>query len=333
MSQEGRHLTVTNCLGIEEQDAFSKKFNFFEGIVVYALVIFIMWGIIWPFALNPNGPQIHKAENVGYVLLGILAIWAMIISPILHKDTFKGIGLGHPRQFIEFVRIMVKKRKFTHFFILIVGICILTWAALTYSSEILESITITEIIPAEFILTILVLAAFAFICFFMIRWDNFIQSFKMILIGWAIVGTFLITLAVIYCELGVQDWEKFQTFHLFGSDGFLINWFGYIFWGFMQHYLFLGYFNTRLRKGLPAKKILGIHGKYWSSILNTLYFGVIHFPAWNLAIFAFVGGFYFAYIFQKDKYRNLFAMGIIHGFGGALLPLLPWKLSVGPWNV
>ncbi len=130
---------------------------------------------------------------------------------------------------------------------------------------------------------------------------------------------------------GAQDWFAFIGYFASGNDSFLVSWWNYIWWGFIQQWLFLGYFNTRLRKGIPKGKYRGFAANIWVGIVNMFYFGLFHVPAWYLALFAFTGGLFFAWVFQPDKHRNLWAMAIIQGFGGALLGLLPWKLSVGPW--
>jgi hypothetical protein len=320
-------------MGDPEQDTRSVIFNRIEGIIVYILVIATMWLIIWPFALNPSGPRLEWVEQIGYAILGILALWALIISPLLHKDTFAGIGLGHPKKFLTFFRHRVRERGILlgllPIFILFL-IMLLAW--IVNKNDISESLGISGFIYWIITLPLVGLATFV-VSAIMIRWDVFLtkECWKMIFFGMLIVGSFLIVTALLYCIAGIQEWSVFTEFKWFGAEGFLNGWFGYIWWGFLQHYLFLGYFNTRLRKGFENRKYWGISGRWWSAGLNMFYFGIIHIPAWELAIFAFTGGLFFAWVFQQEKYRSLFAMGFIHGFGGALLGLLPWTMSVGPW--
>lgn len=324
-------MKVKNCLGIEEQETKSKKFNLVEAFVVYLLVLGIFWLLVYPFSIHPEGPQLDWIETLGYILLGLLALWALIFSPIIHKDTFRGVGLGHPKQFIKYMSDIRNERDYKRLLPLFIVFIMLYLGYLVFLPDIKDafgtSTTITLILslPLVAILTLIV-------SLFMIRWDNFHQTWKVILIGLTIVIPYLTAFGVFYCIIGTLNWDIFTGIAFWGTDGLYADWFAYIWWGFVQHWLFLGYFNTRLRKGLPEHKILGVKGKWWTGIINMFFFGIIHIPAWELAIFAFTGGIFFSYYFQKDKYRNLFAFGLIHGVGGALLGrLVPWELSVGPW--
>ena len=46
---------LINSVGESEPDTRSPRWNLIEGIVMYASVMIVMWGIIWPFALDPPG--------------------------------------------------------------------------------------------------------------------------------------------------------------------------------------------------------------------------------------------------------------------------------------
>jgi hypothetical protein len=272
-------------------------------------------------------------ETVGYVLLGCLALWAIILSPILHKDTFNGVGLGNPKLCIRF--FMERRRKYG----VIKGLypVALLFLFLVYG----YSRNITSIIPAFGIGTIgtwllmipLCLIATALVALFAIRWDNFMTKtcWQGIVLGWLIVAGIIVPLGIFYSSTGAQDWSTFIGYFASGTDDFFVSWWNYIWWGFIQQWLFLGYFNTRLRKGLSKSKYKGNMANILACIANMFFFGLFHVPAWDLALFAFTGGAFFAWIYQPDKRRNLWAMAIIQGLGGALLALLPWKLSVGPW--
>jgi hypothetical protein len=325
--------SIKNCLGDIEQDTESHRFNLIEAFTVYGLIIVDFWLIIWVFALDPAGPQIEVMEYVGYGILGLLAIWAIIISPVLHKDTFKGIGLGHPMQFIAYLKD-IKQNKTYKKTIPIILIFLALVGGYTYQiQDIAEAFNVTT--TGAFLLMVpLCIIALVLVCMFMIRWDNFIGCWKIIVIGICYVGPYLLIFGVIYSIRGDIEWTEFTGLRFFGSEGLFVGWFDYMWFGFIQHYIFLGYFNTRLRKGFQNKKYFGLHGKYWTGIVNMFFFGIIHIPAWELAIFAFTGGIFFSWFFQKPKYRNLFAFGIIHGFGGALLGrFVPWEMSVGPWGL
>lgn len=325
---------ILNCLGDEESETKSYRFNLIEALLIYGLVLVTFWGIIWGLAMDPTGPQIKAFEMVGYACLGCLIIWALIISPIIHRDTFHGLGLETPSAFIAYFKKRIQEKGALKGILpLILLFLMFLYAFLIFLEDIQEGLSLSQ--PVALILMVpMCLLATMIVSALAIRWDVFWtrECLKAILTGFVIVGSFLLTMAIIYCFQGVQEWSVFNYFLYFDRKGFLGAWFNYIWWGLIQHWIFLGYFNTRLRKGIPPKKYAGIDAKYWAGIINMFFFGGIHLPAFELAIFAFVGGIYFAYVFQQKKFRSLFTMGIIHGFGGALLTnIIPWAMSVGPW--
>jgi len=122
----------------------------------------------------------------------------------------------------------------------------------------------------------------------------------------------------------------------FNFAHFLIHWYGYVWWGFVQQYLFMSYFLRLLYKIFPHSK--GI----LPAALSSMIFGIIHYPDWPLMLFTAFAGIMWAYYWQKEyttrdgeivRGNNLFLWGMVHGFGGTLTYfLIPISMSVGPFN-
>ncbi len=125
----------------------------------------------------------------------------------------------------------------------------------------------------------------------------------------------------IFDSTALEDWN---TASFAGAMG---NWAGYIYWGLVQEWLFLGYWCTLLTKSLKNKHAIALY--------SSLCFGIIHFPSWPLMIFTMAGGYFWALAWiDGEKYRNIFVMGAIHGFAGTLVAkIIPITMSVGPSNM
>ena len=107
----------------------------------------------------------------------------------------------------------------------------------------------------------------------------------------------------------------------------------YLLWGFVQQALFIGYFNTRLRRGIPAEGWLGIRGRFWVAGLSGLFFGLLHLPTPELVAATGVAGATFGWFFQVDRTRNLFLAAVVHAVVGTLFAgAVPLSPRVGPWG-
>lgn len=123
----------------------------------------------------------------------------------------------------------------------------------------------------------------------------------------------------------------------FNIGEYLIGWYGYIWWGALQQYLFMSYFLRLLTKIFPNSK------GYVPAVFSSCIFGIIHFPDWPLMVFTGLAGLMWAYNWQKVhvtkdgkvvRGNNLWLWGLAHGFGGTFVNLLiPISMSVGPFAV
>jgi hypothetical protein len=76
--------------------------------------------------------------------------------------------------------------------------------------------------------------------------------------------------------------------------------------------------------------------------LSGSFFGLIHIDSYGLVLVTFALGTILAWVFMEDRYRNLSALGFIHGFLGSTFGklfkghsagVLRVDYRVGPWNV
>ncbi|MBD3188032.1 hypothetical protein GF325_14440 [Candidatus Bathyarchaeota archaeon] len=324
--------TLVNVAGELEQDMFSRKANFIEAVLMMSLLQIIMWGVWFPLDIMGKDPL------VSYIILGCLALF-MFTSPIIHRDTLKGWGMGDPRYIIK----SIKEGGNTRVKILIpvitlpvvAGIAfVLFWADLADALDLGTDVIDWQDSIGGKIGIFGIGAAMGFLLiFFVIRLDNFLNALKVALLVIAILGSSLFLLIIAF------DPDAFVDFDV---GGFFLNFLGYIFWGALQQFLFAGYFGTRFRKGFtpaiesPAE---GEEKKLWKkraivAIISGSYFGLIHVPAWALLGFTTILGIILSWFFMKDQNRNLFALGIIHGFLGSMVAdAMDIEMSVGPSSV
>jgi hypothetical protein len=140
-----------------------------------------------------------------------------------------------------------------------------------------------------------------------------------------------------YPYLSGLDEDASYLWNNFAFPIYLIGWYGYVWWGFVQQFLFMSYFLRLLYRIFPKSE------GFLPAGFSSLIFGIIHYPDWPLMLFTGVAGLMWAYFWQK-KYinkdgkevrgNNLYIWGMIHGFGGTFVSqLIPISMSVGPFNV
>jgi membrane protein YdbS with pleckstrin-like domain len=327
---------------------------FIEGIAVYALVMILLWVFWWQESPLHN----MTISSAGLV---IILVYILFISPRIYKDTTEDWGMGTVVDYFQLMFGKPRCRKpneetpkgyrivaiiwFTVVNLALIIAAILFWDTLApFAVDWLDSliqnlrmreglgIEITEehMVPAVIAAILLI----ELIIFGLFRYDNFRSSFKwMVRMMVPMLPILIIVLCVYYFGAGPDTWQyKGKSFEL---GDFIVGWLGYIVWGSIQQLLFLGYFNTRIRKA-----ILGYEWKYskYAPLISTAicssFFAIIHLPS-LLALFTAIGGAYWAWYFQKKGQQNILVSGIFHGlFGtilGSYLAFIPF--SVGPEKI
>jgi membrane protease YdiL (CAAX protease family) len=318
--------------------------NIAEPILVYTIALVVIW---------VSGLEASWLMPV----FAVLALWALFISPAIHyyyeKDIyleeenrnfwlyfFESRGMGSARRY--FFTVDGEKPLYKKYFkyiaiswiiISLSGIC----TAIHYNEEFLEYLTdfglgtslITQIIVLISLLPILFILLFIGFSV-MIRFDTIKLALKHLGIIIAIGIPYVLMFNLIFTIwpdlpylTGDSAAQKLSEFTIvsYGSQ-----FFGYIFWGYLQQLLFLGIFNTMLCRGFDITKP---SGQILASFFTSMFFGLIHLPVFWLSFFTWFAGFFWSLYFMRS--RNLWTMGVSHGALATLLnQLTPVPFSVGP---
>lgn len=335
---------LRNTAGELEQETKTRKSNLIEFFFTMTLVLVTLWLMAYPAVLM----DIDWLNTLSIVILAVGAIILILIGPLIHKDEFSGWGLGNPLYLYRDIKKAEKSKKIILITIVCLLIAGLTAAAYIFWTEVAGFVGVDEAIALQFrdgvggaalVIGIGLFVSFLFATL-IIRYDNFLT---------ALVTAFklIIPLAVlmIICAWIINGPEVFL---LFNPVSFILNVFGYIFWGAIQQLLFSSYFGTRVRKGFgPADEEKYIkERRFWVAFLNGMFFGLLHIPSWYLLGITWFLGIFLSYVFMEDKNRNLVALGLIHGVLGSMLGWLfssgeqlegggglDVNMSVGPWSV
>lgn len=130
------------------------------------------------------------------------------------------------------------------------------------------------------------------------RWDNFGKVIKLML---------PFGILAVVASLVVGYWQNTLnlTWHIIPI---LIL---YPIWGTIQQFLVIS---------LVAGNLHDLKLKEWNDwlviFIAALLFGLVHYPYWWLVLGTFVLALFYGYIFTKD--RNVYAMGLFHGWLGAI---------------
>ncbi len=329
---------IQNTAGELEQETKTRKSNAIEFFLTMTIVLVTLWLMAYPAVLL----DIEWLNTTAIVILAVGAIILILIGPNVHRDEFSGWGLGNPKYLIRDIKEANKTNKIILISIVLFLIISLTAAFYVFWTVIADFIGINEVQAIEIKEgaggTSLILGAGVIVSTLfatvLIRYDNFLSALKTSL---KIIGA--LALLMIVCALLINGPQAFLNFD---PLNFILNFFGYIFWGTIQQLLFSSYFGTRVRKGFaPAKDPKKIKKKrFWVAFLNGSFFGLLHIPSWELLGITWFLGIFLSYVFMQDKNRNLVALGVIHGFLGSMLGWLfssggtvDVEMSVGPWSL
>lgn len=336
-----RATQVANVAGELEREACSRRTNLIEAFALMLAVLGTLWGVAYPLGVLTSSPAGNVASRA---LVGGLIFFVAVISPRLHGDSLNSWGIGSPARLW---RVWRRAHKPTR----IVLAAVFTGAIIVLTLELYRNATgagqfilglepaVTFRLQNELGGKLAVLALCLGLSFVwatcVIRYDNFWPALKAagkilaallpmtLLVGWLLNGPAVF--------LDGKPWALLR------------NGLGYIFWGALQQLLFCSYFGTRLRKGFgPAQRP---ELRKWKRLavatLNGLFFGLIHINSWLLVSFAWVLGIFLSWFFMEDRYRNLQALGFVHGVLGTCVIWLfseepapvHIRLRVGPWSM
>jgi membrane protease YdiL (CAAX protease family) len=130
------------------------------------------------------------------------------------------------------------------------------------------------------------------------RTDNFKQVIRLVL-------PFGITSVIVFLMIGFYLGTINITWHIFPILLF------YPIWGTIQQFLVIGIVAGNL-KDLKQRKF----PNHLIIFITALLFGILHYPFYWLILGTFLLALFYGYIYLKT--RNVFVMGIFHGWLGAL---------------
>lgn len=332
---------VTNTAGEPEREARSRAANLLEALVVMMGLLIALWWVAYPFGTLLQLP----AGNLGSgMLVAALLAFGTLVSPRWHADTLKSWGLGNPRELLHLLRRAPRGRQLAGAGLGGAAVGFLTLALYRHATgaarfilgvEPTTTLRLQNSLGGTAIVFVLCLGLAVLWATCIIRYDNFLSSLRAALKMLALLVP--VTLLVGWAANGSQVFLQVRWRDLWQ------NGLGYIFWGAVQQLVFCSYFGTRLRKGFsPAQEL---QARPWKRLavatLNGLFFGLVHMNSWLLVGFTSVLGAFLAWFFMEDRYRNLQALGLVHGVLGTCVIWLftrqrapvRLQLRVGPWGM
>lgn len=329
--------SVETACGEIEHERLSRRANATEALVVYLLIQAALW---FGIGLPPVPGGTSWLRVTGLTLAGLVGFYAIVVAPWVHDDDWHGRGVSRPLELSALWPQYSRARRVGAVLlvlaipVLLVGV---NWDSLLVRlgirltwPDLYGRLTVTpwrQLGTAGTAIGVgLVLAAF------LIRWTNLGSAAR--LLAWP-VGLMLVGIVGVAACLaaGSGDWTRFREFAWAGRRGnaFFPRLAAYLPWGLLQQWLILAYFNTRIRKAVPTSGWAGLPGRAVTAALTGIAFGALHWPNVPLVVFTCLGGCVSGWLFQQDRCRNLFLLGLAHGLAGALVAALTLvRMKVGP---
>lgn len=334
-----------------EPERFSRQYNFIEAVSVMLLILVALWIIAYPFGVMFHNKTVNTVVNIILVAGGV---YLLFVAPFLHKDSARSWGLGNPIQFWQLITTGPWLRRITialSALMVFIGLNILNYTQWFHVARFFKMQNLASFfgwdvnvynLPQQFPGVIFVVLFGSILSFIIttsaIRYDNFLSAFK------TAMSIALPLLLLIVISAYVQRGKN--AFADLNPTKWIIDVFGYVFWGFVQQLLFSSYFGTRFRKAFapsrsPDNQVKGRQKIYilllfgglgslvaitFASLSILLAYGSNAIPdshTWLrlffwLTVFFFPLGAVYGYYYAKDRKRILVAtfsascFGLIH---------------------
>lgn len=328
---------VRTTAGDLEQERFSPRTNFLEGMGLMVFILVLLWVIAYSFGVMQD---VKGAKRLSELMMVGGALYMLFVAPFLHKDTAANWGLGTPWGLWKILKEAAPVKRAVLALILVTLFVGLNTMNVYHWAEVVKFLNLNKTGMAEWkqgFPGVLGMVSFGSVLSFLIitfaiRYDNFLSAFRTAMI--ISLPLFALILLGAFAQRG---WEAFADFKI---SAFLLGVFGYVFWGFVQQLLFSSYLGARIRKGfapstspsntLPRDRRVqfAISTAIASAfVLATVLFIVLRhshgnaIPGWSLFAFAVffmpLLGVY-AWFFALDRKRLLVAtlsgscFGLIH---------------------
>jgi hypothetical protein len=299
---------VVNAAGEPEHDRLSPRANLVSAGVVLLLVLVGMWVL-------PRGP--------GDVLVAAAALYATVGARLVHRSGWESWGLPRPLMLPAYYRSLGRRGRRW----LLLAVCGLgVWAVLSILPawlRLLQRAGVRRYWPVHYaeladqpLLAVLFgCGVFVVLALFVVRWDRWRSAPRLLAWG-AVLWAGVVAIALLT--------GRAHRLSELVSVTRVPEVFFYSLWAILQQYGVLGYFNGRLRRGLKRR----LH----AALATGAVFAALHPPAWWLVVATFPVGVLYGWLFQEDRYRNLFVIGLTHGVAGTLYSvLIPGSMAIGPW--
>jgi hypothetical protein len=317
----------------------SERRSLLDAAAVVCWILFCLWGII-PLSLDARGwllPGRMPVLWLGIVGLGAALYHIVRVSAGVHGDTAADWGLGSPRCMLRALRDPERRGAA---WATVAGANLAGLAFCLGAGELSSGIAakaLRQILglrlqadPPPLATLLLFLFAVNLAVFFVIRYDNLKKASRLTGVYLCVVLP-LMTLGALWLDhhLRVRGLGRLEVDVSQGLRGIGT----YLFWGTLQQTLFMGYFNTRIRKGMRSPLL--------SALLTGVVFSLFHLTGYALTAVCFFIGTLWALLFQAAP--NVFCLGAAHGlsagFAAAFVPrlaqgvrLISIKAAVGPFN-
>jgi hypothetical protein len=327
---------VLNTAGECEREVRSRRANALDGLGVACGVLLVVWPFCFGWGVLGHTPWVSSACLWA---LRLAFFWAVLGSPLWHRDAAGSLGLGGPSQIY---RLLHERRGFARWRVALLFLAVFggivwfglaDWPDAARFFRLPRQLRMWPASPAHWAaVSIFTVTCAALLATYTIRYDNFGSAFGLALKISAAFLTYA-TLAA-WLQRGDKAFAKFEL------QSHSLDAAAHMFWGLIQQLIFTGYFATRLRKAfgpsarpenvIPAGKRLLVAGLGGLAAAATIGLGVwialrtIYGPLVPLALlagclaFAFPVGAVWTHFFCRDKKRVLVAtlsgsfFGLIH---------------------
>ncbi len=318
---------IVSAAGESEVDRFSPRANLLEALGVYAGILAALWGL-------PRAPAT--------AVLGACGLYLVLLAPWLHGDSWESRGLPRPgalRAALCGARPRERRQLLAALAALAIPLGLLLlrgWPNLLarlglrrHARSVFEALTGGAVAVAAPLAALAVLLPGVAL---LARFDNLAAAARGLAPAALALWGGVLALALLaageagdFTRLAPDAW---LATHPDRTSGIF-----YLAWALVQQVVFLGYFNTRLRKGIGPGGRGPLSGRALVALATGALFGAIHLPALHLVAATALVGALLGWCFQVDRQRHLLLAAAIHAVAGTLYSrLLPFSMDAGPWD-
>lgn len=326
---------VQTSAGELEPERRSARQNAIEAAAVYALVQVALWSGI--ASRQPAAAPLPRP--LGLAVIIAVALYVIAAAPLVHGDSWHGLGLPKPFELVAVWRRSGTARRMA---MAALAVAVPLIVAAAGWDSLLVRLGVRAEWPRAYARLIeppwrqagtaaAVIALGAATAAWVVRWSNLGRSARAL----ALPALLALAAAAGAVALAAAMSGERPIAALAWPDGrgtaVASRFAAYLPWALLQQFLVLGYFNTRFRKIVPAAGWAGIPGAAITAGLTGAAFGAMHWPGTALVAGTGLAGCVFGWLFQKDGTRHLFLAALAHALAGALLAsLTPIRMDAGP---